>query len=172
MEETKNQAIAKMELDLKLGEDIEGVECTDIKVKDIAGTLKLGETMVQFCAESGGAGLAAPQVGFTKNLIIWMSKENMFQVGFNPRLYKNGKKIHTVEGCLSYPEEQYFVSRWKEIVAVYYVPDKEKEKLIQISKRMKGEEAIIFQHETDHLSGKTIATRGKLIKKKKNEVVI
>jgi len=163
---------ALMELELKLREEVEGVECVDVEDDEIAGSIKLGEAMIKFCAENGGAGLAAPQVGFNKRLIVWMSKDNIFQIGFNPKFYKDGKKINTVEGCLSYPNEQYYVQRWKYIVAVYDVPNKERTRLVQIARKMRGEEAIVFQHETDHTNGKTIATRGKLIESKKGEVKI
>lgn len=167
-----SEAKALMELELKLREEVEGVECLDVTNEEIAGSIKLGEAMIKFCAENGGAGLAAPQVGFNKRLIVWMSKDNIFQIGFNPKFYKDGKKINTVEGCLSYPNEQYYVSRWKYIVAVYEVPSKERTHLVQIARKMRGEEAIIFQHETDHTNGKTIGMKGKLIEKKDNEVMI
>ncbi len=159
--------MSENKLELKFKEDIEGVECAEIEVSEIPEFLELGMAMVQLCAENGGAGISTPQIGSNKKLIAWSAKNNMFQVGFNPKFYKNGKKIYTVEGCLSYPGERYYLSRWKYIIAVYQVPNKEKNDFVQISKKMSGEEAIVFQHEVDHINGKTIATRGRLIDKTK-----
>jgi len=144
MSKNKEQVIEKMELELRLGKRVEGVKCSEVRADEIAGSLKLGGAMVQFCAEQGGAGLSGPQVGFAKQIIVWSNGKNMFQVGFNPLFYKNGKKIHTVEGCLSYPNEQYYISRWKYVIAVYEVPNKEKDGFVKITRKIRDEEAIVF----------------------------
>lgn len=162
------------ELSLKFREDVEGVVCEDVTEGELEEMVKFGEEMIQFCVAVGGAGLSAPQVGLLKKIIIWPSKPGMYQIGFNPRYYKDGKKINSIEGCLSYPAEldennipkefeSYFLPRWKYITGVYYVPNEERTALIQISRKMRKEEAIVYQHETDHINGQTIRTKGKLI---------
>jgi peptide deformylase len=144
-------------------EEVENVSCEDVKENELSEMISLGEEMIKFANDNGGAGLSAPQIGFLKKVIVWKSKENLFSIGFNPRYYKDGKITNTAEGCLSYPNETYFMQRYKYIRAVYFVPNEEKTSLVQISRRMRGEEAIIFQHETDHINGITIAMKGKKI---------
>ena len=94
-----------------------------------------------------------------------MFKEGLYQLAVNPVYYKDGKATNTIEGCLSYPGEQYFVKRHKYIRAVYYSVNRKTKKLVKVMKKLTGEAAIIYQHETDHCNGITIATKGKLFKK-------
>lgn len=151
-----------VELKLKYREEVENIKCEDINVDDMAEAVTLGEKMIEFTALKGGVGLAAPQIGIFKNIIVWENnKERIFQIGFNPKYYIDGKKVNTVEGCLSYPDENYYCSRGKYIRAIYFVPNKEKNELFKVTRKLHGQEAIRFQHETDHLDGITIAMIGR-----------
>lgn len=163
----KELDIKKMddELNILIGNQIEEIECEEVLENEMEWLLKFSEKLVAKCALSGGAGLSAPQVGINKKIFAWMFKEGLYQIAINPIYYKNGKKINTVEGCLSYPGEQYFVTRYKYVRAVYYSINRNTKKLIKVCKELKGEPAIIFQHETDHCNGITIATKGRLFKK-------
>ncbi|HUS48910.1 MAG TPA: peptide deformylase [Candidatus Paceibacterota bacterium] len=166
-EKNKELDIKKMddELNLVPASQIEGVYCLDVSEEEMEWLLEFGEKLVAKCALSGGAGLAACQVGINKRVFAWMFKEGLYQIAVNPVYYKDGKNTNTVEGCLSYPGEQYFVTRHKYIRAVYYSVNRNTKKLVKICKILRDEAAIIYQHETDHCNGITIAMKGKLFKK-------
>tara|TARA_Y100000310_G_scaffold57488_2_gene52746 strand:+ start:66358 stop:66936 length:579 start_codon:yes stop_codon:yes gene_type:complete len=125
-------------------------ECSDIEAteeaKEIADVLK----KVLFATKTG-VGLAAPQVGFTKNIVAikpdLKSREIFFLI--NPEIIEHSeeKDVNT-EGCLSYPETFTPVERYMWIRVKYF--DKELNPHIV---KYKNNEAIIVQHEIDHLSG-------------------
>jgi len=103
---------------------------------------------------AGGVGIAAPQVGFFKRLVIVdvSSKPNIKQHGrlvlINPEItdwkgYAVGR-----EGCLSVPEYTGNVIRAKRI---HLVAQNEKGEKNEYD--MDGYEARAVQHEIDHLNG-------------------
>lgn len=144
-------------------EDIIGIECEDVYVEEFEEIKKLGEDMIEYCVEKGGLGLAAPQVGVLKKMFVWMNAENSFQIVLNPHIFLDKKKTNVLEGCLSYPGEQYFVQRSKKCrVRFEYMKDGEFKTHFR---NLHGEKSFIFQHETDHLGGITVATRGQLFGK-------
>ena len=153
--------------------EIEDIECLDVKEEEIENLSPIMEEMIKLCAVEGGIGLAAPQVGLKKKLFVWRVQESAFQPIINPQYYPNErKKTHTIEACLSYRGDYYYLPRYKYVRAVYWTiqPNKKLEKKI---KNLRGDDAIIFQHETDHCYGKTIRTQGELLKDKekiKNEL--
>ena len=149
-----------MNLQLKYKEEVENVKCDDINEEEAGQYKELAEQMIEFAVQNGGMGLSAPQIGIHKKLIVWEGKENTFHIGFNPSYYPDGKDTNTVEGCLSYPDEQYFLTRKKSIRAVYYALN-QGGKLVKITRKMTNDEAIVFAHETDHINGITIAMIGK-----------
>jgi len=150
----------KLELKLRYREEVENVVCEEITPDELERAVKLGEEMIKFSASNGGVGLSGPQIGINKKIIVWQYKDGMYQMGFNPQYYNNGKKIKTIEGCLSYPNENYYLQRRKYVRAIYYVPNKERTELVKLSRNLRGEESIIFQHETDHINGITISMIG------------
>ena len=68
-----------------------------------------------------------------------------------------------LEACLSYPDEHYFVKRYKYVRGVFYVIQPNKT-LKKVFKNFRGDDAIVFQHECQHLVGKTIRTEGELMR--------
>ena len=101
-----------------------------------------------------GVGLAAPQVGINKRLMVYNEsgdKTKWLQevVMVNPKIveYSEGKDVEN-EGCLSFPDMRGDVERSKWIKV-------EAQKLNgkKMKKKFKGWEARIFQHEYDHLDG-------------------
>jgi len=148
-------------LELLFRKEVEGVVCEDIHEEEASEFIPIAQAMIEFTVNNGGLGLSAPQVGINKKLIVWQGKNNTFHIGFNPTFYSKGKKINTVEGCLSYPEEEYYVSeRRKYIQAVYYALN-QGGKLVKIARSMRDDEAIVYQHEVQHLDGTTIAMIGR-----------
>jgi peptide deformylase len=160
-EEIPEEIPEENRLELKLRKEVEQVECDEIIEEEASGFIPIAQAMIEFVAKNGGVGLSAPQVGINKKLIVWQGKNDTFHIGFNPKFYSKGKSINTIESCLSYPEEEYFVpGRKKYIQAVYYALN-QGGKLVKITRSMRDDEAIIYQHEVDHINGKTIAMTGK-----------
>lgn len=159
----------KKEIILLPADKIEGIECEEVTLEEAIELKEIGEQMIEYCANNGGAGLAAPQIGIFKNMFVWMNSANSFQIVYNPRYFKDGKKTNVIEGCLSYPDENYYLQRWKRISAVSFVIHEGEFK--KLTQHLSGERAFIFQHETDHLSGKTIAIEGLKLDEKMREKV-
>lgn len=102
--------------------------------------------------DSKGVGIAAPQVGVSRN-IIWVQrfdKENEpFEVYFNPViLSKSAETVTRDEGCLSIPDCRGPVER-PNVIQISYV----NQKGAQMTETVEGFTARIFQHEIDHLNG-------------------
>jgi len=96
------------------------------------------------------AGLAAPQIGVPVRMFImrWGAELLMF---VNPVIVKQSKKTYDYrEGCASCPDN-YFVltKRPKQITIEYYDMKEECRK----NKTLKCRDAVIAQHEMDHLDG-------------------
>lgn len=94
--------------------------------------------------ENDGIGISAPQVGSDKRF-FWASGE--FVV--DPEILKaHTAMFNCVEGCLSLPGQTYDVLRSPAILVRY-------KNIIgmSIQKILEGMDAVIFQHEFDHLCG-------------------
>ena len=96
------------------------------------------------------AGLAAPQIGVLKRVIVVRNGNTFFPM-VNPVIVKkNGKKFVNTEGCLSLDGLRN-VERYSTIL-VWYMDKSGK----FITKTFNGTLAVIIQHEVDHLNGKLI----------------
>lgn len=101
-----------------------------------------------------GIGLAAPQIGISKQIIVIKDKRKN-RAFLNPKLRSKSKKQETdEEGCLSLPGLFLSVKRAESIRLSCNT--KEGRSLII---EAKGLAARIFQHELDHLEGKLIIDR-------------
>ena len=108
--------------------------------------------------ESGGIGLAAPQVGIDKRLFIMKVEDEEF-VCINPAIIKSSKETDFLaEGCLSYPGKRVLVERPKVVTVRYQTPSG-----ISKTKKLRGMKARCFQHELDHLNGVVFIDRGEAI---------
>ena len=96
-----------------------------------------------------GVGLAGNQVGLNAQVFV-AATEGKFYALFNPKIEKKiGKPILVDEGCLSVPGKSGTIKRYEKIV----IAGQDKTgKAVKI--KAWGLLAQIFQHETDHLSGK------------------
>jgi peptide deformylase len=98
------------------------------------------------------AGLAANQIG--SNLRVFVIKIRCRFVAFvNPSFSPSGPIVVSTEGCLSFPGSERTLSRYNIIITS---PPKGKKKLLGLTNL----EAVAFQHELDHLNGKTIMDAG------------
>lgn len=117
-------------------------------------TLSLIVQMKQTMDANNGIGLAAPQVGISKRVIIVKDdKEN--QAFLNPQILKQSKeKEEDEEGCLSLPGLFLKIKRTQRVEVLALTAEGKEVKI-----EAKGLAARIFQHEIDHLNGKLIIHR-------------
>ena len=109
------------------------------------------DDLIETLKDSGGVGLAAPQVNISKRVFVMKSGFSVpLTVVINPEvkyLTQYGTKNST-EGCLSIPGKRVRVKRYKRIHLDYLNRHGEAR-----SEQAKGFKAIIAQHEFDHLNG-------------------
>ena len=125
------------------GVDVEEYEAMRGVVRNMADTMYAHE----------GIGLAAPQVGIRKNLIIFDPSDDMSNLTamVNPKIKAKDGEVFTNEACLSFPEMRAKIKRAKNIKVRYKDLDGD-----TITKDFSGLESICIQHEMDHLKGKLI----------------
>jgi peptide deformylase len=110
--------------------------------------LELAENMFETMKKEKGIGLAAPQVGVNKRVIIATLGEKPHLM-VNPEITSfSAECAIDEEGCLSLPEQFGKVSRAKRII-VRYLDEKGKKKEEELSDL----DARVVQHEIDHLNG-------------------
>lgn len=124
------------------------------------------ETLVKILKSFGGtaAGLAANQIGIDQRFFALKDSKGKIQVYFNHQItkylgektypvmvYDNGEKENFLEGCLSFPNLFGEVKRYLKIEAEWQELDKGK--LVDKKGIFDGFEAIVFQHEGEHLDG-------------------
>jgi len=115
---------------------------------------QLIEEMAEAMYDDDGVGLAAPQVGVSKRVIVVDGGEG-FMALFNPEIIKTGDDTDTVEeGCLSLPGIRVQVERPTQITLRAL---NVKGETVQLE--IEGLVARIFQHEIDHLNGILIIDR-------------
>lgn len=111
-----------------------------------------------------GVGLAAPQVGVSKQIcIIHLNEEvrgkNQKDLDFvmiNPKIIFESKVENLmVEGCLSFPNQFYEIWRPANIIVEYF-NEKGKKKTL----KAKEWTARVILHEVDHLNGQLFINKG------------
>ena len=117
--------------------------------------------------EAGGIGIAAPQIGVSKRVLVYgINKPNPRypDVGLIPNtviinpeiIWSSEDTSERCEGCLSVPNQRIPIERPNKIKLLYQNINGEK-----FEKDYEGFEARIIQHETDHLNGILIVDRAK-----------
>jgi peptide deformylase len=99
-----------------------------------------------------GLGLAAPQIGIPKRMIVGRhQKWNLWAI--NPEVEPAGKDmVWSEEGCLSVPGRRVRVRRYKRVHFTYW---DQNGKWHDVT--LGSIPSLIVQHETDHLDGITLA---------------
>jgi len=116
-------------------------------------------TMRHFC----GIGLAAPQIGISKKLIV-AEVENITIKLANPEIVDVRGSDNMTEGCLSVPDITVDIKRPTDIIIKGL---NEKGQTVEI--KTKGLLARVIQHEIDHLKGKLIVDYMNTLKKLKSK---
>jgi peptide deformylase len=128
-----------------------GDEVLREKAKEVpkitANILKLLDNMRDTMYANKGVGLAAPQIGISKRVIVVDVGEGLIEL-INPVIYEAAGQSTETEGCLSIPDLAGDVVRAQK-VAVKGLNRSGKE----IAINAEGYLARAFQHEIDHLEG-------------------
>lgn len=117
-------------------------------VKKINQSLrKLLDDMAETMRAAPGIGLAAPQVGISKRVVVIDVGDGLYEL-INPEITRRSGQTRTWEGCLSIPGYLGLVERSEE-VTVKATDRTGKQYWIEAD----GLLAICLQHEIDHLDG-------------------
>jgi peptide deformylase len=96
-----------------------------------------------------GIGLAAPQVGVQRRVLVYaLSEEEEVTAVVNPSITEREGEVTDEEGCLSIPGLSYPVKRAQRVVVEGLDSDGKK-----IAIEAEDLEARVIQHEVDHLDG-------------------
>ena len=111
--------------------------------------------MLDTMYKNDGIGLAACQVGMLKRMIVYdirYIEEDAKKEGhilINPKITSRSKAmIEVEEGCLSFPDLYKNVVRHEKVTVEYTDIDGKRKKI-----NAKDIEAVVLQHEIDHLDG-------------------
>ena len=125
------------------------VEVIDDKIKELAQDMM--DTMHKF----DGVGLAAPQVGILKRVIVIdLYEDNTQYMLVNPIIKKEKGEQVVDEGCLSFPNQYGKVKRPKSIVVEALDLDGRK-----VVIKAKDLLAQALSHEIDHLNGEVFINK-------------
>jgi peptide deformylase len=118
----------------------------------------LVERMTRLMLEARGVGLAAPQIGVLRRVLVYQTGEDDPVVALvNPRLVSSSEEAETAdEGCLSLGAASVVVpvSRPTSVTVEATTPAGE-----PVTVDAEGLEARVIQHELDHLDGVLILDR-------------
>jgi peptide deformylase len=127
------------------------------------------DTLLATMKANNGAGLAAPQVGLSYQLLVYGFDHNPrypdqasvpLTVMFNPKIIRHSENVIEIyEGCLSLPDLRGSVPRYESIEI-----QAQNIKGESFTKTYHGFEARIIQHEIDHLNGTLFPERVKNLK--------
>lgn len=122
--------------------------------------------MAETMYAADGVGLAAPQVGVSKRIVVIDVGEGLIEM-INPIIVKKEGSVIGGEGCLSVPDYEGEVER-AEYVECEFTDRNGKRMLLQTD----GLLAIAVQHELDHLDGVLFIDKAKSIMPKPKEKII
>ena len=134
-------------------------------IEDInAGVHRVLDNMRDTLVAAGGLGLAAPQIGISKRMIVIDMGDSVVEL-INPEIiYQEGEQLGS-EGCLSVRGLVGWVQRAEKVI----VKGQNREGTT-VEYETQGLTARCFQHEIDHLEG--ILFTSKAIKTRRDAVKI
>jgi peptide deformylase len=105
-------------------------------------------------AAQSGAGLAAPQIGIYKRVALVRFGQEKGEMGaplavVNPVIVERGPLVKGFDGCLSLPG----LVTWDTLRPSWLVFTARDENWRKIEMRVEGIDAIVVDHEVDHLDG-------------------
>ena len=134
--------------------------CKDLNYEgDSALIKKLAARLLSTMIAENGVGIAAPQIGISRNIFLFMrinQPNHPVEIAINPRIVNKPNESICFEGdgCLSIPGQSGNTARyaWIEVEYLNIEGVKKRERLEGFS-RNDDFTGIIFQHEYDHLQG-------------------
>lgn len=127
----------------EISEPIESVETEQELITSLKAHFGEGNTSL---------GIAAPQIGVNKMAFAMVNPRNIEEITvcINPEIIKAypNKVGYFSESCLSIPEAKVLTKRYKMLKVAYINEDGKR-----VKKLLKDLEAVVFQHELDHLFG-------------------
>jgi len=130
----------------KFGDPVLRKECKPIT--EVTARIRiLAEDMIETMYENNGVGLAAPQVGILKQIVV-MDVGAGPLVLINPEILESSGEQTGQEGCLSYPGKAGDVTRPMHVKCRYYDLDMN-EVIVEADELF----ARCICHELDHLHG-------------------
>ncbi len=132
----------------EIGDEILLKKAKDVKELNDR-TQELIDDMVETMHEANGVGLAAPQVGVLKKIIVIDTTGEDLHVFINPEIIKTDGEQSGYEGCLSVPGKTGIVTRPNYVMVRYFDRDMQ-EQVLEADEML----ARAICHEVDHLDGK------------------
>lgn len=131
---------------VKQGDSVLTKKCRPVEKFD-SRLFELLDDMKETLAQSGGVGLAAPQVGVLKRVVVIDTGEKVVEF-INPEVIKTKGVQQSIEGCLSCPDVWGITNR--PMYATIKAQDRQGNEFT-----MDGEGLLAkaFCHECDHLEG-------------------
>lgn len=131
----------------EIGDEILEKQCKDVSRLTLRTRMLIGD-MLDTMYERMGVGLAAPQVGVLKKIVVIDVGDGPI-VLINPEIIESSGEQTGEEGCLSVP------GKWGKVTRPMYVTVRALDEDMKPFE-MKGEGLLAraFCHEIDHLSGK------------------
>jgi peptide deformylase len=128
-------------------------------VGQVNGSVKrLARRMETLMRTERGCGLAAPQVGHSPRLFVFMQEGGAVRTVIDPEIVSAEGCQLSEEGCLSLSRgSTWTVERAERIIATF-----QNEKGRQVQMVLTGADACVFQHEYDHLQGVLLPDHGEL----------
>lgn len=148
-----------------IGDEVLGKISKPVKEVD-ERTLQIIEDMFETMYETGGVGIAAPQVGILKRIVCMDVGDGNQYLMINPEIIELSGEQTGMEGCLSVPGKRGQVTR-----ANYAKVKAFNENMEEIIIEGEGLLARCIQHECDHLDGILYVTKveGELVDKEVEE---
>lgn len=129
------------------------------EVSDFHEIKPVVEDLIQTVKEVDGAfnfwlGMAAPQIGFNKRVILIKSSKGNYKVMINPRISKSSyffptfSKCYSVKGLYIVNNPLWLKVKYQDLNGVFH------------QEVFKGGKAVVLQQEIDHINGILISDRG------------
>ena len=139
--------MAKLKI-VKIGDEVLNTPCRPVD-KITSRTLQLLDDMVETMRAADGVGLAAPQVGILRRIVVIEVNEGEVLELINPKIIAYAGEQEGLEGCLSLPGQWGIVKRPMHVTVRAMNRNGE-------TVDYTGSELLArcFCHELDHLDGK------------------
>ena len=124
------------------------------------GILRVLDNMIDTLYAFDGVGLAAPQIGVSKRIIVVDPGDNLIEM-INPQIILREGDVTASEGCLSVPKVRGLVPRAERII-VRGLNRQGEEFEVEATELL----ARAFQHEIDHLDGILFTDKAIQVKRK------